>query len=118
MNFWQLVMLMAWLAFFVVFVWAVVSVFVDVIRREDVSGPQTVGWILLVLFVPLIGILIYVATRPKLSREEQSDVDAYEQSVRSDGVSVAERIADLARLHEEGALTDEEYAVLKAEAIG
>jgi predicted membrane channel-forming protein YqfA (hemolysin III family) len=111
-NFWQIIMLMAWLAFFAVFVWAVIAVFIDVVRREDVSGPATVGWILLVLFVPLIGILIYVATRPKLSRDDYKDV------VRTDGVSVAERIADLARLHEKGELADEEYAVLKAEAIG
>jgi len=117
-NFWQVVMLLAWLAFFVVFVWAVISVFVDVVRREDVSGPQTVGWILLVLFVPIVGILLYVATRPKLSRDERKDVETYRDVVRPDGVSIAEQIADLARLHEEGALSDEEYAALKAEAIG
>jgi len=111
-------MLMAWLAFFAVFVWAMVSVFVDVVRREDVSGPQTVGWILLVLFVPIVGILIYVTTRPKLSRDERKDVETYRDVVRLDGVSIAERIADLARLHEEGALSDEEYAALKAETIG
>ena len=118
MNFWQIVMLMAWLAFFAMFVWAVVAVFIDVVRREDVSGAATVGWVLLVLFAPLIGILIYVATRPKLSREEQKDVDAYKDAVRPGAVSVAERIADLARLREEGHITDEEYASLKAEVIG
>ncbi len=117
MNFWQIVMLMAWLAFFALFVWAVIAVIIDVVRRGDVSGPATVGWILLVVLLPIVGILAYVATRPKLSREERRDVDGYERDVIPGAVSVAEQIADLARLHEQGAITDEEYAQLKARAI-
>jgi len=110
-------MLMGWFAMFAVFVWALVAVFVDVVRRDDVSGAATVGWILLVLLVPFLGILAYVATRPKLSRSERRDVDSYNVAVVSDGEAVAVRIAELARLHLEGAITDDEYQTLKARAI-
>jgi len=110
-------MLMAWLAFFAVFVWAVIAVSIDVVRREDVSGVATVAWIVFVLIIPLIAVLAYVATRPKLSREEKRDVDAYNQALIPGAVSVAEHIADVARLHAEGTITDEEFTDLKAKAI-
>jgi len=117
MNFWQIVILMGWFALFAVLVWALVAVFIDVVRRDDVSGAVTVGWILVVLLVPLLGILAYVATRPIFSRSERSDVDAYNEAVVSGGAAVAVQIAELARLHLEGAITDDEYKTLKARAI-
>jgi len=117
MNFWQIVMLMAWLALFAVLVWALVAVFIDVVRRGDVSGVATVGWILFVLLVPAIGILAYVATRPKLSRGEQGDVDAHNEAVLTDGSAAAYEIAELAQLRFDGAIDDDEYQVLKNRII-
>ncbi len=38
MNFWQIVMLMLWLAMMSIYVWAIIAVVIDVTRREDVSG--------------------------------------------------------------------------------
>jgi len=111
-------MLMVWFALFAVVVWGVVAVFIDVGRRDDVSGAATVAWILFVLLVPLLGILAYVATRPKLSRSEHRHVDAYDAAIVPDGRSAADEIAELARLHFEGAISDEEYQLLKTRAIG
>jgi len=116
-NFWQVVMLMAWFALFAVVVWALVAMFIDVVRRDDVSGAATVAWILFVLLVPVLGVLAYVATRPKLSRSEQRAVDAYDAAIVPDGRSAADEIAELARLHFEGAIGDDEYQILKTRAI-
>lgn len=110
-------MLMAWLALFAVLVWALVAVFIDVVRRDDVSGIATVGWILFVLLVPAIGILAYVATRPKLSRGEQEDVDAYNEAIVNDGSTAAYQIAELAQLRFDGAIGDDEYQILKDRII-
>ncbi len=118
MNFWQIVMLMAWLAVFAVFVWALVSMFIDVIGRDDVSGVATVAWIVFVLFVPVVGLLVYVAMRPKLSRAERRDAEAYEAALVPNATVAAEQVAELARLHVEGAISDDEYETLKAEVIG
>lgn len=118
MNFWQVVMLMAWLMFFAVFIWAMVAVFIDVANRPDVSGLGTVGWIVLVLVAPILGMLLYVWRRPKLTVDERRDAKAYEAAVVVAGTVKAEQIAELARLQSEGAITQGEYLKLKAETIG
>ncbi len=116
MNFWQIVMLMIWLAAIAVYIWAIVAVLIDVTRREDVSGPLTVAWIVFLIVVPVIAILAYVALRPKLSREERHDVDYYKSAVTSD-VTAADQIAALARLRADGSLTEDEYRTLKAKVV-
>jgi hypothetical protein len=117
MNFWQIVMLMLWFAMVAVYVWAIIAALIDVTRREDVSGPITVAWIVFLIIVPVIGILTYVALRPKLSREERHDVDHYESVITGDLTS-ADQIATLARLRAEGSLTQDEYQALKTGVIG
>ena len=59
------------LASLVVFLWVNVilmflAVFADIFRRHDLSGFAKVGWILVIFVLPLLGILIYVATRPAI----------------------------------------------------
>jgi len=109
MNFWQVVMLMAWLMLFAVFIWAMVAVFIDVANRADVSGVVTVGWIVLVLVAPVLGMLLYVWKRPKLTVYERRDAEAYEAAVVRGGTVKAEQIAELARLLSDGAITQDEY---------
>jgi membrane protein implicated in regulation of membrane protease activity len=117
MNFWQIVMLMAWLAAIAVYVWAIIAVLIDVTRRKDVSGPMTVAWIVFLVIVPIIGVLVYVALRPKLSREERADVDRYNEDVIGN-TTAADQIAELARLRSGGSITEDEYLTLKAGVIG
>jgi hypothetical protein len=38
---------------------------IDNFRRHDHSGWAKAGWTLLVIFVPLIGVLVYMIARPK-----------------------------------------------------
>ena len=116
MNFWQIVMLMAWVAVFAVYVWAIIAVLIDVVRRDDVSGPVTVGWIVVLIVVPIIGVLFYIALRPKLSRDEARDVERYNADVVGDPTA-ANQIAELARLHADGSIDDDEYRILKAKVI-
>jgi hypothetical protein len=55
-----------WILFFwipVVLLW--VSALVDIIRRRDLSGWAIAGWLLLIFVLPIIGSLIYFATRPR-----------------------------------------------------
>ena len=107
MNFWQIVMLMIWFALVSVYVWAIIAVLIDVTRREDVSGPMTVVWIVFLIAVPIVGVLTYVALRPKLSREERLDVDYYEKAVVGT-TTAADQIAALARLRSDGSITEDE----------
>ncbi len=54
-------LIFAGLAFYV---WMLIWVVIDDMRRTDHSGLAKALWIVLVIFLPLIGILSYVATRP------------------------------------------------------
>ena len=83
MNFWQVVMLMAWLALFAVFIWARIAVFIDVANRSDVSGVGTVGWIVLVLLLPIVGILLYIWRRPKLTVRPSPSIPPIPTPMRS-----------------------------------
>ncbi len=44
--------------------YAVVWAFIDNFRRRDHSGWAKAGWALVILVVPLLGMLIYIGTRP------------------------------------------------------
>jgi predicted membrane channel-forming protein YqfA (hemolysin III family) len=48
----------------VIFVWLVVMVLYDNFARHDHSGLAKAGWTVLVIFLPFIGVLIYMIARP------------------------------------------------------
>jgi hypothetical protein len=47
---------------------AVVLAFIDNLRRHDHSGWAKAGWAFLILVVPLLGTVIYIAARPAEAR--------------------------------------------------
>jgi hypothetical protein len=49
---------------------------IDIFARPDVSGWGKAGWILVILLIPWLGALIYVATRPS---DVEQDVRATER---------------------------------------
>ena len=106
MNLWQIVLVVL---LFALWVWALVAVFIDVFRRSDLSGAARIGWMALVLVLPVVGVVIYLITRPRLTERERRSVASYDETVRPDSESTAEQIADLARLRAEGKITDEEF---------
>ena len=118
MNFWQVLMTMIWFFFFVMWVWIVIMVFVDNFRRNDHSGWAKAGWTVLILFVPLLGVLIYLIARPNMT-DQDKDLMAQAEAARqvASGVSTADELEKLAGLHESGALTDEEFANAKAKVV-
>lgn len=106
MNLWEIVLVVL---LFALWVWALVAVFIDVFRRSDLSGAVRIGWVVLVLVLPVVGVVIYLITRPSLTEPERRSVSAYDEAVDADSESTAGRIADLARLRAEGKITDEEF---------
>ena len=55
--------------FFVFFawIWVVISVFIDNFRRTDHSGVAKAVWTIVIIFIPIIGVLIYMITRPPVA---------------------------------------------------
>ena len=61
---WTIVVFFAWL----IWVSLVIMCLVDNFRRRDHSAWSKVGWMLLVIFLPLVGVLTYMIARPPEDR--------------------------------------------------
>jgi uncharacterized membrane protein len=106
------------LFFWFMLIWMFIAVFADVFRRDDLSGWHKAGWLLLVFVLPLIGILVYVIARPKITSADRRVMEQAMHIESGGGPrSTADEIAKLAELRETGAITDEEYARLKERAL-
>jgi len=95
--------------------------FVDIFKREDISGWSKALWIVCVLVVPFFGTLIYLVARPAgVTREErlmmgETDRDYVARYSQSGEVAELRALADL---HDRGKLTDSEFAAEKARLLG
>jgi Phospholipase_D-nuclease N-terminal len=58
--FWTLFMFTLFLLYLFTVIWC----FVDNFRRQDHSGLAKALWFLFIVFVPFIGVFIYLVTRP------------------------------------------------------
>lgn len=106
------------LFFWFMLIWMFIAVFADIFRRNDLSGGAKALWILFIFVVPLIGILIYMIARPKMTEQDKEMIAAaQERERRISGYSPADEVAKLAKLRDEGKITAEEYEQLKQQAM-
>ena len=96
-----------WTAFWIIFIYfPMLALWVfglsDVFRRSDLSGLFKVFWVLVIIWLPIIGIVAYFITRP-------DDAEVLFDFEADSGTSVAEELEILADLHDRGKLTDEEF---------
>lgn len=61
---WTMFIFFCW----VIWIWLLILVLSDNFRRRDHSGWAKAGWTLFVIFLPLIGVLIYMIARPAEER--------------------------------------------------
>jgi Phospholipase_D-nuclease N-terminal len=57
--FWTMFIFFLW----VIWIWILIMVFIDIFRSHDLSGGAKALWFLFVLFIPLIGVLVYLIAR-------------------------------------------------------
>lgn len=118
-SFWDVfLMLLIWIP--LIMIWA--FAFFDIFRRDDMSGWLKALWIVVVIFLPLFGTLIYLLfRRPGATPQERRMMDeASREFVQkySTDATPAEQLKTLSDLHDGGKLTDEEYAKAKAKIVG
>ncbi len=120
-----------WDAFWIVFIaflwinllFIFFSVVVDLFRDHELSGWAKAAWIVLLIFLPLLGLLIYVIARgPAMARRSAdraaADKESFDSYVRDvAGGGAASELEKASALHAEGRLTDDEYATLKARIL-
>jgi type VI protein secretion system component VasK len=112
--FWYLLVFFLWVMFF----WVFISVVAALFRRDDLHGWKKAGWILLIIVLPLLGILIYLIARPKVTAQDVRMVTQAEAAQQAAaGVSTADELAKLKDLHSKGVIDDDEFADLKKKAM-
>jgi len=99
-------------------IWIFIAIFGDIFRRNDLSGGAKAGWILLLFVLPLLGALIYVISRPKMTEQDKELIARSQEAQRRiEGYSPADEVAKLAKLRDDGKITAEEYEDMKKKAM-
>ena len=57
--FWTMCIFFLW----VIWIWILIWVFIDIFRSHDLSGWAKALWFVFVLFIPVIGVLVYLIAR-------------------------------------------------------
>ena len=109
---------MAIFFFWMIYIWMFITIFADIFRRNDIGGGKKAMWIIFVIFLPLLGILIYMIARPKMTEQDKQLMEkAQAQQHRAAGYSAAEEIAKAQALKDSGAITEAEFQELKRKAM-
>jgi hypothetical protein len=121
----QMLWSLVWITLFFFWIWLVIAVFIDIFRSDDLGGWGKALWCLFVIFLPLLGVLVYLIARGGSMRDrsmaeakaQETYMRAYIQDAAGTPRSPADEVERLAKLHAQGSLTDEEFAALKAKAL-
>ena len=110
--------------FWVIWIWIVITVLIDVFRRHDIGGFAKALWVIFVVILPWLGVLVYLIVEHDGMRDrsvqqaqaQRAQFDDYVRDAAGSGGSAAE-IAKAKELLDSGAITQEEFAALKAKAL-
>ena len=59
----QVVWSILWFTLFFMWIWLVISIFADILRSPDMGGWAKAAWTIFVVFLPFLGVLIYLIAR-------------------------------------------------------
>jgi len=113
-----------WFTVFFLWLMLLFYIFGDIFRSPDLSGWSKALWSIFVIFMPYLGVFVYLIARGKdmqqrsieQAQAQEAAARAYIKDVAS-APSSAEELARLADLKAQGVLTDEEFAAAKAKLI-
>jgi hypothetical protein len=121
--FWTIFEVFLW----VIWIWILIWIFIDIFRSRDLSGWAKALWFLFVLFIPLIGVLVYLIVRGG-SMHERAVQDAQQQdkefrqyvqqAAAGTPASTADQLSKLADLRDRGVISAEEFDREKAKVLG
>jgi hypothetical protein len=117
---WSLLVFFLWVAWFIL----LFHIVIDVFRRDDASGWKKAAWLVFILFVPFLGVFVYLilnsddmarrSMREAAASREQ--MDEYVRSVASSGGAAAE-IERAKGLLDSGTISQAEFDAIKAKAL-
>jgi hypothetical protein len=116
---------MLWFFLFFIWIWLLITVFVDLFRSRDISGWGKALWAIFIIILPLLGVLFYLIFRGGSMHERAvQQAQQQEQAFRSyvqeaaQPTSTADELTKLADLRDRGVITNEEFDSQKAALLG
>jgi hypothetical protein len=111
----------AWVIWF----WILIRVLVDVFRRNDLSGWGKAAWTFFMIFLPFLGVLIYLIAHGQdmgqrdieQAKASQAQFDDYVRKTAGSDGGATEQIAKAKQLLDSGAITQAEFDAIKAKAL-
>jgi hypothetical protein len=122
----QVVWSLLWFTIFVIWVYLLIIVAMDVFRSHDLSGVAKGLWLLGLVLLPYLGVFLYLIVRGhKISEHHVADVKAADaaaqayirQAASGAGTGVAGELERLADLRANGVITDAEFEHRKAQLL-
>ena len=118
--FWTVLEIFLW----ILWIWVLIYVFIDIFRSHDLSGWAKALWFVFVLFLPLIGVLVYLIARggemheraARQAQQQDQEVRRYIQQAAGEPNS-ADQLVKLADLRDRGVITAEEFEREKAKVL-
>jgi len=121
---WTMLVFFCWILWF----WLLFMVYADLFKRRDIGGAAKTGWVVFTLFLPYIGVLVYLIAQGRgmgerrldEARQQKAEMDAYVASVvasSSNGHDTAGQLNQAKALLDSGAITDDEYQALKRKVL-
>ena len=120
--FWTMFEFFLW----IIWIWILIWIFIDIFRSHDLSGGAKALWFVFVLFIPLIGVLVYLIARggsmqeraQQDARQQDQEFRSYvQQAAASSPASTADQLAKLADLRDRGVISAEEFEREKAKVL-
>jgi hypothetical protein len=118
---------MLWFFLWIIWIWLLIVIFGDIFRSDDLSGWGKALWSLFVIFLPYLGVFVYLIARGhKIQEHRLRDAQSQEAALRqyvqnvagSEGGGTADEISRLADLRDRGVITEDEFQRAKARALG
>jgi hypothetical protein len=112
---------MTWFFLWVLWVFMVFWVIMDIFRSPDLNGWVKAGWVLLTVLLPLVGVLIYLIARGGMMHEHQDRWDRNDtyrpgdSAIPDDGQ--ASEISRLAALRDRSVITEAEFQQGKTKVL-
>ncbi len=103
----------------VLWFWLLITIFSDLVRRQEISGWGKALWVIVLIVLPYLGIFAYVILqgRGMAERDSQQVQQTRNELRRIVGFSTADEIEKLERLKASGSITTEEFARLRAKLV-
>lgn len=118
--FWTMLIFFA----FFIWIWLLITVFMDIFRRQDIGGWGKTAWIIFVIILPYLGVFVYLIAEHKGMTERsikdqqqaKTQMDDYVRSVAGQ-TDPASQIASAKDLLDKGTITQSEFDAIKQKAL-